>query len=182
MAKYRVSLAEHEYSVEITRSGVWLDGEPVNCDLISLNGNGLHQLSRGSQSVEVYLNSGPQGSYEVLIGGRRLMARVDPAYRRSLCREQADNAGELRAPMPGVIVDVPVETGTYVREGQVIVVEEAMKMQMQIRASFDGRVEDLRVAAGDQVEKGALLVRITPDVAENESEVACPVPVEVPAG
>lgn len=182
MAKYRVSLAEHEYSVEITGSGVWLDGEPVNCDLISLNGNGLHQLSRGSQSVEVYLNSGPQGSYEVLIGGRRLIARVDPAYRRSLCREQTDSAGEVRAPMPGVIVNVPVEPGAYVGEGEVIVVEEAMKMQMQIRAPFDGRVEDLQVAAGDQVNKGALLVRIAPNVSGDEGEVVCPTPAEVPAG
>jgi biotin carboxyl carrier protein len=163
MAKYRVSLAEHEYSVEITQSGVWLDGEPVNCDLVSLNGNGLHQLSRGSQSVEVYLSSGSQGAYEVLIGGRRLLARVDPAYRRSSCRERTQNVGELRAPMPGVITDVLVEEGAYVEEGQVVAVEEAMKMQMQLRAPFAGRVAALQIAGGDQVDKDALLVHIVPD-------------------
>jgi biotin carboxyl carrier protein len=163
MAKYRVSLAEHEYSVEITQSGVWLDGEPVNCDLTSLNGNGLHQLSRGSQSVEVYLSSGSQGAYEVLIGGRRLLARVDPAYRRSRQRERTQDAGELRAPMPGVMTDVLVEEGAYVEEGQVVAVEEAMKMQMQLRAPFAGRVERLQVAGGDQVEKDALLVHIVRD-------------------
>jgi biotin carboxyl carrier protein len=181
MAKYRVSLAEREYSVEITKSGVWLDGEPVNCDLISLNGNGLHQLSRESQSLEVYLSSGPRGAYEVLIGGRRLMARVDPAYRRSLCSEEVSDIGEVRAPMPGVIVGVPVETGSHVEEGQVIVVEEAMKMQMQLRAPFTGRIEALQVAIGDQVEKGSLLVRIAPDAGGDE-ETTCPSPPEVSAG
>ena len=167
MAKYRVSLAEREYSVEITKSGIWLDGEPVNCDLISLNGNGLHQLSRDSQSVEVYLSAGPQGAYEVLIGGRRLLARVDPAYRRSLGAEKAVHANEIRAPMPGAVVDVPVEVGMDVVEGQVVVVEEAMKMQMQLRAPCAGRVESLEVAAGDQVEKDAFLMRIAPEAGGN---------------
>jgi pyruvate carboxylase subunit B len=181
MAKYRVSLAEREYSVEITNSGVWLDGEPVNCDLISLNGNGLHQLSRGSQSVEVYLSSGPRGGYEVLIGGRRLMAQVDPAYRQSLCSEKVENAGEVRAPMPGVVVDALVEVGTMVEEGQVVVVEEAMKMQMQLRAPFSGRVEALEVTVGDQVEKGTLLVRVAPEPVD-AGETACPPSAEASAG
>jgi biotin carboxyl carrier protein len=65
--------------------------------------------------------------------------------------------------MPGVITDVLVEEGAYVEEGQVVAVEEAMKMQMQLRAPFAGRVAALQIAGGDQVDKDALLVHIVPD-------------------
>jgi biotin carboxyl carrier protein len=108
------------------------------------------------------------------------MARVDPAYRKSLCSETVSDVGEVRAPMPGVVVDVPVEIGAYVDEGQVLVVEEAMKMQMQLRAPFAGRVEVLQVATGDQVEKGTPLVRIAPE-GTAEQEAACPSSSEVSA-
>jgi len=49
-----------------------------------------------------------------------------------------------------------------VESGQVVMVEESMKMQMQLRAPVAGRVEKIAVKPGAQVEKGALLIKIVP--------------------
>jgi biotin carboxyl carrier protein len=67
---------------------------------------------------------------------------------------------DLRAPMPGLIVETLVKEGDLVETGQIIVVEESMKMQMQLRAPLGGRVEKVAAQPGAQVEKGALLVKI----------------------
>ncbi|MFP4343825.1 MAG: hypothetical protein ACLFU8_03930, partial [Anaerolineales bacterium] len=83
MFTYYVSIGGREYDVKVDGSRVLLNDEPVQCDLVSLNGNGLHQLSRQNQSVEVYLRSEERGAYEVLIGGRRLIAQVEPDHRRA---------------------------------------------------------------------------------------------------
>lgn len=70
------------------------------------------------------------------------------------------SSGELRAPMPGQIVDVRVEEGAEVKKGDVLLVLEAMKTQQPFAAPFDGRVKRLLVAKGQQVVDGALLAEV----------------------
>jgi len=161
MANYYVTIGKQEYQVKITEAGLFLNDERVHCDLVLLNGNGLHQLSRGNQRLEVYLSTQSQHIYEVLIGGRRVMAHVETARHRARRSRSDTQAGDITALMPGLIVDIGVQTGDIVREGDVLVVQEAMKMQMELRAPFEGRVEKVTVQPGAQVEKNALLVRVT---------------------
>ena len=168
MANYFVTIDQREYQVQITGRRLLLDGKSVNCDLASLNGNGLHQLSRGNQSMEVYLTALRRNTYEVLIGGRRVMARVDTAHRRRRRTDAAPtNAGAVAAPMPGLIVALSVAKGDRVNEGDVIAIEEAMKMQMQLRAPCTGHVAKVAVALGDQVEKDQILVRVVEETANS---------------
>ena len=66
----------------------------------------------------------------------------------------------VRAPMPGLVVRVLVETGQEVPAGAGIVVLEAMKMENELRAPAAGVVKGVRVAAGEPVEKGQVLVEL----------------------
>ena len=68
--------------------------------------------------------------------------------------------GGLTAPMPGNVLATHIAAGDAVREGQLLLVLEAMKMQHRITAPFDGSVKELHVREGDQVDNGALLVLI----------------------
>jgi len=68
--------------------------------------------------------------------------------------------GEIRAPMPGQIVDLLVASGSQVRKGEGILVLEAMKTQQAFTAPFDGKVTKIAVSKGDQVIEGALLAHI----------------------
>ncbi len=70
--------------------------------------------------------------------------------------------GDARAPMPGQIVEVFVAEGDNVAAGQKLLILEAMKMQQEITAAFDGVVEKLPVAKGYQVTDGQLLIHIEP--------------------
>ena len=70
--------------------------------------------------------------------------------------------GSLRAPMPGKIVAAPVKPGDNVTKGQPVVVLEAMKMEHALVAPFDGVVESVAAAVGDQVGEGAVLAVVKP--------------------
>jgi propionyl-CoA carboxylase alpha chain/3-methylcrotonyl-CoA carboxylase alpha subunit len=68
--------------------------------------------------------------------------------------------GAILSPMPGRMVAVMVEVGQAVTRGQALVTLEAMKMEHVLTAPFDGTVEHLSVALGDQVSEGVVLVQL----------------------
>lgn len=67
---------------------------------------------------------------------------------------------DLKAFIPGTVVDVRVREGERVSEGQVLLLLDAMKMHNEVCSMVDGRVSQVLVARGDRVEKGQLLVRV----------------------
>ena len=95
------------------------------------------------------------GRLTVFRGGRRLeFARHDPGAASG----GLEMAGGLTAPMPGRIVSVLVEPGQSVREGQAVLVLEAMKMEHTLVAPAAGTVEEVRFAPGDLVDEATELV------------------------
>jgi geranyl-CoA carboxylase alpha subunit len=72
----------------------------------------------------------------------------------------ADAGGSLKAPMPGVVLEVLVEVGQEVEEGQALLKLEAMKMEHTIRSGADGVVQEIYFTAGEQVIAEAQLLRI----------------------
>jgi len=69
-------------------------------------------------------------------------------------------SGEIRAPMPGQIVDVFVMQGAKVAAGDKLLVLEAMKTQQTFAAPFDGTVSKVDTKKGQQVSEGELLALI----------------------
>lgn len=66
----------------------------------------------------------------------------------------------IRAPMPGLVVGVPVEVGQSVAKGTTLVVLSAMKMQNELTAPTDGVVKEVLVSAGQTVDQRQVLVRL----------------------
>jgi 3-methylcrotonyl-CoA carboxylase alpha subunit len=82
-------------------------------------------------------------------------------------REVDAEAGpaHLGAPMPGTVIAVRVSGGERVSRGQELVIVEAMKMELAVKASADGVVKAVLCAPGDQVDRGQTLVDLEPDSA-----------------
>jgi pyruvate carboxylase subunit B len=67
---------------------------------------------------------------------------------------------EVRAVIPGTIVEIKVRKGQRISDGQVLLVLEAMKMYNEVEAKIDGKIEEITVSTGDRVEKGQLMIQI----------------------
>jgi len=70
-------------------------------------------------------------------------------------------SGEIRAPLPGVIVSILVSEGEEVKKGQAIIIIEAMKMQSEIASPVDGKIDKILVKERAPVKEGDLLMTIT---------------------
>ena len=160
MTLYNVTFGNREYQVQINGDQATVNGEPVKATIQALNRDGLHLLRRGNSAVELHLSSQDEDTLQVLVSGRRLVARITNPLRHGRSRAQTGTPGSLTAPMPGLVIQTLVAEGDDVDEGQPLVVMESMKMQMQLRSPQAGRVASLRVQAGQQVDKGTLLVKV----------------------
>lgn len=75
-----------------------------------------------------------------------------------LSTEQAKEVNEIKAPMPGLLLQIMVKTGTEVKEDEPLLVLEAMKMENVILSPKAGIIKSVQVEAGDTVEKNDLLI------------------------
>ena len=66
----------------------------------------------------------------------------------------------VKAPLPGVVLDINVTVGQAVSADDTVVTLEAMKMENAIKAGVDGKVASITVAKGDSVLEGAVLLTI----------------------
>lgn len=161
--KYRVDIDGSEREVDLHFAGdtpvVTLDGKPVDADVRRVAG-GL-SLILDHKVYDVMLG-GPGDALDVAFGAAR--TRVSVMNERQRGRRTrgggGQGAGELRAPMPGRIVEVSVAVGDSVEPGTPLVVIEAMKMQNELRSEVSGTVKSVDVAPEQNVESGALLVAI----------------------
>jgi len=165
--KYFVQIAGREVVVELAGDAVRVDGELVSAVLEPLPGTPLRQLRLDDRTVVLEVVPGGRGVWELGHRGDRWEAEVvDERTRhiRSLTggERARSGAGEVRAPMPGLVVRVLVETGQRVEAGAGLAVLEAMKMENQIKAPATGVVAALRVGPGQAVEKGQVMVVLAP--------------------
>jgi 3-methylcrotonyl-CoA carboxylase alpha subunit len=94
-------------------------------------------------------------------GRTRLQLRPTEVYRQERPAQRADDR-RLQAPMPGRVVLVKVQAGDRVTAGQELLVMEAMKMELGLKAPRDGIVAEVRAAPGDVVDADVVLVALEP--------------------
>lgn len=85
------------------------------------------------------------------------IADVSPARPRT---RTSASGGSLTAPMPATVVDVKVKAGDAVKRGDIVMVLEAMKMELPVRAPGDGKVTAVHCRPGELVQPDTVLIEI----------------------
>lgn len=129
---------------------------------------GCYSVVVDGKSHDVVLSTPPAPApsgglrWALLVDGEPWEVDVRGPSRRRTSAElgRAASGGAVHAPMPGLIVAVCAPAGSGVAPGQPLVIMEAMKMQMEIRAPHEGTVLQVHVAPGQEVRRGQILVSL----------------------
>ena len=163
--KYVTSIGEREFIIEILdERNIIVDGTPVEVDFDAVSDQPVYSLLVDGQSYEAYVYPSEEG-WQVLLHGTLYPASVEDErekrLRAALGSQVADREEyHLRAPMPGLVVSIPVTEGQHIERGEVLLVLESMKMQNELKSPRAGKVSRVRVKTGDSVEQRQPLLSV----------------------
>lgn len=153
-----------ELNFERAGEGWTLNGEQITFDMIGLKENSFHVIKDNrSFSVEVVSQNAAEKSFQIKVNGTIYSVSVRDKYDELLHRLGLDKAmshklGNIKAPMPGLVLNVLVGEGTEVKKGDALIVLEAMKMENILKSPADGTVKKISVKKGMAVEKNQVLI------------------------
>lgn len=150
-----IRLGDRSVTVEVLGDGR-LDVDGVGYSA-SPAGPCLWRIAGPASSARVWVAGPPEAPW-AFFDGRAYQLEVEAAGRVRSARTDAH--GALSAPMPATVRAVLVSPGDRVSRGDVLIVLEAMKMELPVRAPAGGTVTEVRCAPGELVQPGTALVEI----------------------
>jgi len=150
-------LSESEYELSV-------DGQTVSVDTARL-GSAVYSIIEDGRHFEGAVGERGENGFEVLLGGRSYRFDVVDERTQQLAAAaptMLSGPQTVRAEMPGKVAKLCVPVGNAVREGEGVVIIEAMKMENEIAAPTDGVLEAVEVSEGDAVEPGSVLFVVVP--------------------
>ena len=162
---YHVTVGDRTWVVELGPAGTRVDGKAVDVDFEHVEGSPVRSLMLDGTSHRLVARRVAAERWDLHLRGRRMQAEVVDERTRVIREMTGAGSGPagpspIKAPMPGLVVRVEVSEGDVVREGQGIVIVEAMKMENELVTEADAVVTRVLVSEGEAVEKDQLLVEL----------------------
>jgi biotin carboxyl carrier protein len=169
--KYFITVEDETFEIEVGREGrVWVNRQPYDVDLQSVNGLPEYSLLVDHRSHEAHIEHAEEDECRMLVAGRsyqaylqRRRSRPEGCVTRSRAAVRQDSSPvEVCAPLPGLLVEMCVAEGEQVREKDVVAVLESMKMNLELLAPQDGVIQALPKSPGVEIGQGEVLAIIGP--------------------
>jgi len=163
--KYVVTINDREYQVEILGDKrISVDGTELDVDFQSVSGQPIYSLILSGHSYEAFVSPN-QNEWQVLLHGNLYDVRVEDERERRLRAASGGSASDqiefqLKAPMPGLVVAIPVTEGQEIKKGDVLLILESMKMQNELKSPRAGKIGYIRVQPGASVEQRQVLLSV----------------------
>ncbi|MFB9865275.1 acetyl-CoA carboxylase biotin carboxyl carrier protein subunit [Rufibacter immobilis] len=160
----QVKSANATWQVVLEKNQILLNDTPFTWDLLPLSPTSFHILKDGRSYTAELLESEPESkTFKIKINGKvhtlQVQDRMDLLL-ESLGMGEAlsQKVNDIKAPMPGLILDIKVTPGQEVKKGDPILILEAMKMENIIKSPGDGVVREVKVTVRQNVEKNQVLI------------------------
>ena len=165
--KYVTTVNERKFEIEINdEDHVTVDGVRHEIDFQAVGNRPLYSLLIGGHSYEAYVEQGDD-DWQVLHRGNLYQVWVEDERAQGLAQMGGARpivlGGEhhFKAPMPGMVITIPVAAGQEIAQDEVLVILESMKMQNELKAPCNGVVTRINVLPGDSIEQNQVLVVIS---------------------
>jgi len=156
-----------KYSVTVNDTQFDLRADDIaDMDLQKMSATDFHVL-RATTAYHVTLEATnfAERSLRLTINGNTYDIKISDRYdelidKMGLLSGASQKAKNIKAPMPGLIMDILVHPGDEIEEGTPLLVLAAMKMENQILAQGAGTIKSIEVTVGDTVDKGQLIIEM----------------------
>lgn len=164
MYQVKAKNSEKVLSVELNDNKITIDGEEVLFDIAEIEQNQYHIINKNKgYSVEIVGVDVATKTVKLLVNGKlnelivkdKLDLLLD---KMGMGAGASQKVADVKAPMPGLVLELKVKVGDEVEKGSPLLVLEAMKMENVIKSEGSGVVKKIAIEKGQAVEKGEVLL------------------------
>jgi biotin carboxyl carrier protein len=160
--QYDISVPGHSFKVSSGDQNLIVNDQAVESKITKISENEWSVLI-GNRCLSVVRSEEDETGKTFVVNGTTVQLDVKTELdlildKLGMDTDQDSIVNEVNAPMPGAILEVSVEAGQEVQEGDKLIVLEAMKMENIIKSPTAGIVSSVSVSVGDNVEKGQSLI------------------------
>lgn len=161
---YKTSVNNKSFEIEQQSDNFTVNGEMFQWDLSKISEGHFHILhQQKSYRAEVVRMDSVSKTCVIKINGRTYPVELKDKFdllleKMGMNSQAASKVNNIKAPMPGLIIDLKVKEGDVVKPNDVLLILEAMKMENIIKSPGEGIVKSVKVKKGDSVEKSQVLI------------------------
>lgn len=155
----------NNYNIHYAEQEISVNNKLFEWDIHPVSPNLYHVLHQGnSYRLEVVSFLQEEKKCILKINGRKMEIQLKDRYdllleKLGMSALGSQKVNQVKAPMPGLILDIKVTEGAEVKKGDPIMILEAMKMENILKSPGDGTVTSIKVKKGDSVEKNQVLIQ-----------------------
>ena len=155
------------YKIIIDETEINLTADQAqNLDLIETKENTFHILQDNrSFAINLLHKNSADKTMTVEVNGNKYEVKIEDEYDQLVKKMGLSVGGtqvmkNVKAPMPGLILDILAKPGQTVEKGDQLLILEAMKMENVLKAEGEGVIKSIEIQKGNAVEKGQILIEM----------------------
>jgi biotin carboxyl carrier protein len=141
-----------------------INGESFEWDLSKISEGNFHILYKNKgYSAEVVKADKATKTFQLKINNKIHTVELKDKFdllleKMGMANGASAKVNNIKAPMPGLVIDMKVKVGDSVKAGDPLLILEAMKMENIIKSPGDATIKNIKTKKGDSVEKGQVLI------------------------
>ena len=158
------SVNQKHFEIISHKDGLGVNGHSFVWDVVEISDGYFHIIvDKKSYKAEVVKYDHATKIFHIKVNGKVYPVIVKDKFdllleKMGMNSNATGKVNHIKAPMPGLIVEVKVQQGDVVKTGDTLLILEAMKMENIIKCPGEGTVKTIKVKKGDSVEKNQVLI------------------------
>ena len=152
------------FDIQSDKNEISVNSQPFKWDMVEIKDGTFHILyNNRSFNAEVLEADYQTKSFLIKINKSKYSISLKDRFdilldQLGMSTANTAKINDLKAPMPGLIVDIKVQVGDTVKKGDTILILEAMKMENILKASGDGKIKAIKISVKQNVEKNQVMI------------------------
>jgi biotin carboxyl carrier protein len=161
---YQAKVNGKVFDVVPSDDNLTINGETFQWDLSKSSDGNFHIIYKDkSYRAEVVKVEAASKTFTLKINNKLQTVEVKDKFdllleKMGMTSGAAGKVNNIKAPMPGLVIDMKVKAGDTVKTGDALLILEAMKMENIIKSPGDATIKNVKAKKGDSVEKGQVLI------------------------